>query len=154
MELYSLENLIFQSNHRLSSPSLPFVTSSKHVCYGAWLIAVDPSLQSSLQRRCHPDHLSFILTLVTHQHSQSLSQSSYDKAARTNTAVWQARELEMASLVQDEWLQAKLCCGIAPSSPAQSHFTHSMVMGEAVVSLPLPHLDSHNWMREYGTGLP
>ena len=134
MELYSLENLIFQLNHRLPSPSLPFITSSKCARYGGWLIAVDPSLQSSLQWSCHRDQLSFVPSLMTHQQSQSLSQSSCDKAAQTDRAIWQARELETASLVQDELLQTKLCCGIAPSSPAQSHFTDSMCTGESVLS--------------------
>lgn len=134
MESYSLESLTFQSNPRLPSPSLPFITSSKCMCYGGWLIAVDPSLQSSLQWSCHPDQLSFVPSLVTHQQSQSLSQSSYDKAAQTDTAIWQARELEMASLVWDELLQTKFCCGIASSSPAQSYFTHSMCIGESVLS--------------------
>lgn len=130
MDLYSLEDLIFQSNHRLPSPSLPFITSSKCVCYRGWLIAVDPSLQSSLQWSCHPDQLLFVPSLVTHQQSQSLSQSPYDMAAQTDTAAWQARKLEMASLVQDELLQTKLCCGITPTGPAQSHFTHSTCTGE------------------------
>lgn len=94
MEWYSLENLIFQSNHRLPFPSLHFMTSGKYECHGGWLIAVAPSLQSSLRWSCHPDQLSSVPSLVTHQQNQSLSQSSCDKAAKTDTAIWQAHELE------------------------------------------------------------
>lgn len=100
----SLENLTLQSNHGLPSPSLPSFTNSKCLCYDSWLRAVDPSLQSSLQWSCHPDQLPFVPSLVTHQQSRSLSQSSCDKGAQRATAIWQACELETASLVQDELL--------------------------------------------------
>lgn len=154
----SLENLTFHSNHRLPSRSLPSFTNSKCLCYGSWLRAVNPSLQSSLQWSCHPDQLPFVSSSVTHQQSRLLSQSSYHKGVQAATAIWQACELETASLVQDELLQTKLCCGIAPSSPGQSCFTHSMYIGESLVStagLPIflfliSHLMTEQWSMKLG----
>lgn len=154
MESYSLESLTFQSNHRLPSPSLPFITSSKCVCYGGWLIAVDPSLQSSLQWSCHPDQLSFVPSLVTHQQSQSLSQSSYDKAAQTDTAIWQACELEMASLVQDELLQTKFCCGIAPSAQHSLISLTACAQESQCSALPIcPSSSSSSWSARLNKGV-
>lgn len=98
---------IFQSTQ--TSPSVPFTTSGKYVCYGCLLVTADPSLQFILQNNCHPSQSLFVPSLVTRQLSQSLSQSSYDNTDQIDMAFWQAHELETASLVQDKLLQTMLC---------------------------------------------
>lgn len=73
---------------------LPFTTCSKYVCYGCLLVTADTSLHFILQRNCHPNQPLFVPSLVTHQLSQLLSQSSYDYTDQIDMAVWQAHELD------------------------------------------------------------
>lgn len=133
---------IFQSTQ--TSPSVPFTTSGKYVCYGCLLVTADPSLQFILQNNCHPSQSLFVPSLVTRQLSQSLSQSSYDNTDQIDMAFWQAHELETASLVQDKLLQTMLCSGIAVFSHLLYHFTHRTWTGESVfVAASLPSFLTH-----------